>query len=232
MVDTEQIIRNRLQVMTKGMDMRLSRDISSVVMTAVYHLIEDDIIEPVYETEEEAEGALSEYLTQEPVESIIKRKLKEETKYDSDPAIAVKWAAITEGIEDVFGFEMDRKNIGLYKDITVECSCGGVCRLKRDVRKNRIIWLCPECGARIGVHKGTNIPLGAPAIGETSRLRIEVHREIERLVASGLSKSSVYRILQRKMGLSEQATHAGKFNAEQCRQAMDLLKEMKGGYRL
>lgn len=232
MVETEFVARKYMQKLTQGKELRLSKDVSAVVMAAVYKMIDEDLIEPAYETEEEAERVVREHLGPSEIEAVIKRRYDEETRFQSDPAIAVKWAAIATGIEEMLDIEVDRKKIGLYGDISVMCSCGGRCEMVNDARKHRTVWQCQKCGAKIGVHKGTNIPLGVPASGELSKLRIEVHREIDRLVSSGLSKNRVYKILQRKMKLSETETHAGKFDILQCQEALGYLRGMKGGYRL
>ena len=119
--------------------------------------------------------------------------------------------------------------------------CGGVIRLTpaKDIYgastdrlglANENIYLCQNCNARVGCHKGTNRPLGNVA-NEVLRLkRRETHQVFDRFWQdNGMSRTQAYKWLAKQMRLSEKDAHIGGFEMDQCQQVIDLCrKEQKG----
>lgn len=115
--------------------------------------------------------------------------------------------------------------------------CGGVIRLV-PARKiygastDRLglagenIYLCQNCNARVGCHKGTNRPLGNVA-NEVLRLkRRETHQVFDNFwQSSGKSRTQAYKWLAGQMRLSEKDAHIGGFEMDQCQQVIDLCEK-------
>lgn len=115
--------------------------------------------------------------------------------------------------------------------------CGGVIRLA-PARKiygastDRLglagenIYLCQNCNARVGCHKGTNRPLGNVA-NEVLRLkRRETHQVFDQYwQSSGLSRTKAYKWLTGQMNLPEKNAHIGGFEMDQCQQVIDLCEK-------
>ncbi len=114
--------------------------------------------------------------------------------------------------------------------------CGGVIRLvpakkiygastDRLGLTDENIYLCQNCNARVGCHKGTNRPLGNVA-NEVLRLkRRETHQVFDALWKElGMSRTQAYKWLANRMELSERNAHIGGCEMDQCQQVIDLCK--------
>ena len=112
--------------------------------------------------------------------------------------------------------------------------CGGVIRLvpakkiygastDRLGLTDENIYLCQNCNARVGCHKGTNRPLGNVA-NEVLRLkRRETHQVFDALWKElGMSRTQAYKWLANRMELSERNAHIGGFEMEQCQRLISL----------
>jgi hypothetical protein len=110
--------------------------------------------------------------------------------------------------------------------------CGG----RASVKDSRVIygvsygnaWICenfPKCDAYVGTHKGTNKPLGRIANKELRELKKRCHELFDPLWKNGkMSRSGAYMALQRVMGLSGRRAHIGKFDENECRKLIELVK--------
>ena len=115
--------------------------------------------------------------------------------------------------------------------------CGGVIRLA-PARKiygastDRLglagenIYLCQNCNARVGCHKGTNRPLGNVA-NEVLRLkRMEAHRVFDALWKSGhMTRTGAYRWLAGELHLRPDRAHIGGFEMDQCQKVIELCEK-------
>jgi len=114
--------------------------------------------------------------------------------------------------------------------------CGGVIRLvpartiygnstDRLGLANESIYLCQNCNARVGCHKGTNRPLGNVA-NEVLRLkRRETHQVFDSYwQGNSMSRTQAYKWLAKQMDLSEKQAHIGGFEMDQCQQVIDLCR--------
>ena len=115
--------------------------------------------------------------------------------------------------------------------------CGGVIRLvparmiyglstDRLGLSGENIYLCQNCNARVGCHKGTNRPLGNVA-NEVLRLkRRETHQVFDAFwQGNGMSRTKAYKWRAAQMQLSEKDTHIGGFEMDQCQQVIDLCEK-------
>lgn len=97
------------------------------------------------------------------------------------------------------------------------------------------IYLCRQCMAYVGVHKGTDKPLGRLANAELRYWKKAAHAVFDPLWQRGPYKgyrNAAYAWLAEKMSLPLEKTHIGMFDVGQCRQAISIInKEMKGVYR-
>lgn len=92
-----------------------------------------------------------------------------------------------------------------------------------DVEPSEWVYLCRGCGSRIGVHKGTRIPLGMLADAETRKARIEAHQAFDALWMQGhVGRFKGYAWLAMKLGIEHSMCHLGWMDAELCRIAIKI----------
>lgn len=94
----------------------------------------------------------------------------------------------------------------------------------------RPIWRC-ACGAYVGCHPGTDIPLGYPAGRETRLARSRAHDAFDPLwmrkhnrdkISKGKARGLGYAWLARELGIAPQDCHISHFDAETCRRVVRL----------
>lgn len=115
--------------------------------------------------------------------------------------------------------------------------CGGVVRLvparkiygastERLGLAGEKIYLCQNCNARVGCHKGTTRPLGNVA-NEVLRLkRMEAHRVFDALWKSGrMTRTGAYRWLAGELHLRPDRAHIGGFEMDQCQKVIELCEK-------
>ena len=89
-------------------------------------------------------------------------------------------------------------------------------------------YLCKNCGAYVGMHPYTNLPLGTLA----NRAQREARKEVKQLFNSlwldapdrRAARSQAYAWLASKMGLTEAQCHFGQFDELQCDAATKILE--------
>lgn len=89
-------------------------------------------------------------------------------------------------------------------------------------------YLCRNCKAFVGVHPGTDTPLGTLANEELREWRKEAHFWFDRIWKKPTritTRYNAYGYLARKMGLSREETHIGMFEIEQCKKVIEFSKE-------
>ena len=89
-----------------------------------------------------------------------------------------------------------------------------------------MIYLCRNCMAYVGVHKGTDKPLGRLANAELRRWKKEAHAAFDPLWQRGRfrgRRNDAYRWLAEQMGIPVEETHIGMFDIEQCRRAIQII---------
>lgn len=133
---------------------------------------------------------------------------------------------------------MSRASVPIVDPICVECSTmadevdSAVIYPHRPDLHGRVMFRCP-CGAYVGAHPGTSVPLGYPCGPETRRLRTRVHALFDPLWEAKMRRDNLskrkareagYRWLAEQLGLSRDDTHVSHFNADRCRQAISILE--------
>lgn len=94
-------------------------------------------------------------------------------------------------------------------------------------RSYGMIYLCRNCLAYVGVHKGTDRPLGRLANAELRRWKNAAHDAFDPLWKYGRFKgrrSAAYSWLASKMGLPIEQTHIGMFDVPECKQVIKICK--------
>lgn len=94
-------------------------------------------------------------------------------------------------------------------------------------RSYGMIYLCRACNAYVGVHKGTDRPLGRLANAELRHWKKAAHAEFDPLWQYGRFKGrrkAAYRWLSEKMGLPEDETHIGMFDIDRCKRVIEICR--------
>lgn len=227
MIDTIDYLKKLIKA--KG---TATSNVTNITLETAYRLISKGELMPVYETSKETKSAINNCLKKSELGITLEKKYKDITKYEEQPKDIVRFANIVNEIEEFYHISLDKEKIGLKRNRVVKCACGSICTLQYSEKRSREEWVCPECGASVGVHKGTSIPLGTPDSSQVRNLRIEVHKEIDRIIKSGMSKPYVYKLLSKKMNMTIDETHAGMFNEVQCRKALEILSSINGKFNL
>ncbi len=94
-------------------------------------------------------------------------------------------------------------------------------------RSYGMIYLCPRCHAYVGVHKGTDKPLGRLANAELRVWKGAAHAVFDPLWKYGgpfyHNRNGAYRWLSEKMGLPVEKTHIGMFDVAECKRVIDII---------
>ena len=83
------------------------------------------------------------------------------------------------------------------------------------------IYLCHSCGAKVGCHKETRIPLGTLANDSLRKKRMDVHNAFDHLWKSKIvSRTNAYVMLRERLGITANECHIGQFTFEMCEKAL------------
>lgn len=91
-----------------------------------------------------------------------------------------------------------------------------------------MIYICRRCNAYVGVHDGTDIPLGRLADSQLRYWKKAAHSAFDPIWKYGRyrgRRDAAYRWLSRQMNLSPEETHIGMFTVEQCKEAVQICNE-------
>lgn len=89
-----------------------------------------------------------------------------------------------------------------------------------------MIYLCRPCRAYVGVHDGTNKPLGRLADAELREWKKRAHAAFDPIWQQGRfrkKRNKAYAWLAEKMGLTKEETHIGMFDVPQCKQVIQIM---------
>ena len=88
-----------------------------------------------------------------------------------------------------------------------------------------MIYLCRDCDAYVGVHKGTDCPKGRLANAELRAYKKRAHSAFDPLWHSGgMTRTQAYQWLSRQMGIPKSECHIGMFDVARCVRAITLCK--------
>ena len=114
--------------------------------------------------------------------------------------------------------------------------CGGSVSLVSSSKVYRgrdfgLMYLCdnyPSCDAYVGVHKGTNRPLGTLANAELREWRKKAHAAFDPLHKSGrMSRKQAYKLMQHLMDIDDKEAHIANFDVDQCKALIEKLTEYR-----
>lgn len=89
------------------------------------------------------------------------------------------------------------------------------------------IYYCGDCNAYVGVHKGTDKPLGRLANAELRYWKKAAHAAFDPLWKYGRFRgyrNAAYGWLADRMGLPVEKTHIGMFDVAQCKKAIQICR--------
>lgn len=96
--------------------------------------------------------------------------------------------------------------------------------------RGEMLYVClnyPKCDSYVGVHHGTQKPLGTLADAELRNKRIKTHRIFDQIWKNNLmTRKEAYRWMEYFMGLPRHSGHIGKFSEYRCQVLMDKCKEI------
>ena len=122
----------------------------------------------------------------------------------------------------------DGKLICQYCKTETEKVSGKVIYPHLEKLHNGLYYLCKKCGAYVGAHIKTGLPMGDVADDKLRAARIKAHISLDEIWQDCImDRTDTYRWLAVKMGLSKNECHIGKFNIEQCRRVVDICSERK-----
>ncbi|TDB41635.1 zinc-finger-containing protein [Photorhabdus luminescens] len=90
------------------------------------------------------------------------------------------------------------------------------------------LYICTSCGAYVGMHPYTDIPLGTLADKATRNARLSSKRYFEQIWQSGkLTRTEAYRWLAGKLRINTHQCHFAWFDADMCERAKNICMEFK-----
>ncbi len=93
-------------------------------------------------------------------------------------------------------------------------------------RSYGMIYLCRDCMAYVGVHKGTDKALGRLADAELREAKKEAHLYFDKLWQLGIMKrKEAYSWLSECLGIPVEYTHIGMFSVNTCKETVRFAKQ-------
>lgn len=93
-------------------------------------------------------------------------------------------------------------------------------------RSYGMIYYCPECAAWVGVHKGTDQPLGRLANAELRKYKRTAHAAFDPIWQSGrMRRNAAYTWLSERLGIPREETHIGMFDVDRCKQVIEICRK-------
>lgn len=84
-------------------------------------------------------------------------------------------------------------------------------------------FICWPCGARVGCHPDTNVPLGRLANAELRKMKSLAHQCFDPLWKErGIPRGKAYGLLAKSMNMSRKDCHIGLFDETLCKQVIYL----------
>lgn len=86
-----------------------------------------------------------------------------------------------------------------------------------------MIYLCKPCDAYVGVHKGTDTPLGRLANKELREWKKKAHEAFDPLWKhGGMKRSQAYEWLAGTLGIKKEHCHIGMFDVNYCKKTVEV----------
>lgn len=110
-------------------------------------------------------------------------------------------------------------------------------------RSYGMIYLCRDCRAYVGVHKGTDRALGRLANAELREAKKEAHYYFDQIAKTSLinriwkkhipntsNRNKAYLWLSNQLGIPHEICHIGMFDVENCKRVVELCKPIINKY--
>ena len=100
-------------------------------------------------------------------------------------------------------------------------------------RSYGMIYLCRPCDAYVGVHKGTDQPLGRLANAELRDWKKRAHAQFDPIWQRGQFKGNrgaAYDWLSKQMDLPKSETRIGMFDVSQCKRVVSVMENERKKY--
>lgn len=89
-----------------------------------------------------------------------------------------------------------------------------------------MMYLCRECQAWVGVHRGTDQALGRLAKRQLREWKIKAHNAFDQIWRTKkLSRDNAYYWLSIQLGIDREITHMGMFDVDQCKKVVQICEE-------
>ena len=88
-------------------------------------------------------------------------------------------------------------------------------------------YLCRNCKAFVGVHNGTDIPLGTLANNELRKYRKEAHFWFDKIWKGSKkikTRNNAYEWLSLQLNIPKEKTHIAMFEKEECKKTIKISK--------
>lgn len=95
-----------------------------------------------------------------------------------------------------------------------------------------MIYLCRDCDAYVGVHKGTDRALGRLAQRPLRKLKHDAHEYFDKIwQLKYMNRKEAYAWLSRVLDLPPEYTHIGMFSEITCQRTINFSKQLLNDYR-
>jgi hypothetical protein len=100
-----------------------------------------------------------------------------------------------------------------------------------------MIYICFDCKAYVGTHKGTNKALGRLANTDLRNWKKKTHHYFDKIARTDLidkipdapegnnTRNKAYNWLSLQMGMDRELCHIGMFDVDQCRKAVEICQK-------
>ena len=135
---------------------------------------------------------------------------------------------VPEPPREVWSEETEEKMCAEYKVICPYCGKHAEYVDSKDIYgiSYGMIYLCRDCCAYVGCHRGSKRPLGQLADADTRKWRHRAHSCFDWLWRKHyFSRGGAYRWLAEQMGLDVKLTHIGMFDVEQCQKVITVSRK-------
>ena len=95
-----------------------------------------------------------------------------------------------------------------------------------------MIYLCRDCDAHVGVHKGTDKALGRLAQKQLRKMKHEAHEYFDKIWQNGyMTRHEAYVWLSNVLEIPIEYTHIGMFSEKTCQSVINFSKQLLNDYR-
>ncbi|MGN1370618.1 MAG: DUF3268 family zinc-finger domain-containing protein [Aristaeellaceae bacterium] len=95
-------------------------------------------------------------------------------------------------------------------------------------RSYGMIYLCKPCDAYVGVHRGTDVPLGRLANAELRKWKCAAHDAFDPIWKNKrMTRNAAYLWLSDQLGIPSKQTHIGMFDVPTCKKVVQICNQWR-----